>query len=106
MMAKETSLNFLYWKKMIKKIKDHRTTIVFSLKNKVGVLCEVLESFKKYKINLTRIVSRPYKNEWEYIFFIEVTGIETDVNLKNALKNIKNHVIDIYVLGSYPLKQI
>lgn len=91
---------------MVEKIKDYRTTIIFSLKDKVGALCDVLQSFKKYKINLTRIVSRPYKKEWEYIFFVEVNGRETDVNLKKALKDIKNHVIDIYILGSYPLKQL
>ncbi len=91
---------------MVEKIKDYRTTIIFPLKDKVGVPCDVLESFKKHKINLTRIVSRPYKKEWEYIFFVEVNGRETDVNLKKALKDIKNHVIDIYILGSYPLKQL
>lgn len=85
---------------------EYRSTIVFMLKDKVGALYDVLKSFKKNKINLTKIVSRPYKKEWEYIFFVEVNGRETDAGLGKAIKEIKRHVISIYVLGSYVLRRI
>jgi len=83
----------------------YRTSIVFSLKDKVGALLSALKSFKKYRINLTRIVSRPDINkEWEYIFFIEIERKKDSPNVKKALSELKSNTCSIYVLGTYPLK--
>jgi chorismate mutase/prephenate dehydratase len=82
---------------------DYRTAIVLELKDRVGVLCDVLQPFKKHKISMTRIISRPGKKEWAYIFFIEIKGRERDAKVKKALNELEKHVIDIQILGSYPL---
>lgn len=86
-----------------KENKQYRTTIVFSLKDKIGVLCDALLSFKKNKINLTRIVSIPDRNkEWQYIFFMEIEGTQKDTRVIKALNELKKHSIYVYILGSYP----
>ncbi|MCK4262228.1 ACT domain-containing protein [bacterium] len=86
---------------------EYRTTIVFSLRDKPGALCDALKPFKKYNINLTRIISRPHtKKEWQYIFFIEIEGREENLRIKKALKGLRIHTISVYVLGSYPLRKV
>ncbi len=46
---------------------NDKTSILFSIKDKVGALHDMLIPFKKYKINLTKIESRPSKKRaWDY----------------------------------------
>ena len=69
------------------------------------VLAENLKqrAFKEQKINLTNIQSRPTKkNNWEYMFFIELDGHKSDKNVDIALKKISRLSLDLKVLGSYP----
>jgi len=83
---------------------DYRTTIVFKLKDKIGALCDALTPFKKNNISLTRIISRPHKKEWEYIFFIEIKGNLKDLKVKKALEELEKYTNYIRVYNSYPLK--
>ena len=47
-----------------------KTSVIFSVKDRVGALYDVLEPFRNAKVNLTRIESRPTKKRaWEYLFF-------------------------------------
>ena len=47
-----------------------RTSLVFSIKDKVGALHAMLTPFMRNKINLTKIESRPSKKKaWDYYFF-------------------------------------
>lgn len=86
---------------------EYRTTIVFSLKDRVGALYNALKPFKKYNVSLTRIISRPdIKKEWQYIFFIEIKGSIENLSIKKALRKLKGYTTSIYILGSYPLKKI
>jgi len=87
---------------VIRKI-DYRTTIVFSLKDKVGALCDALLPFKKNNVSLTRIISKPDKKAWEYIFFIEIKGKLEDLKVEKALKELVKYADYISVRGSYPL---
>jgi len=52
-----------------------RTSIAFSIKDRVGALHDMLVPFKKYRINLTKIESRPSKKKaWDYYFFVDMDG--------------------------------
>ena len=54
---------------------DDKTSIVFSIKDKAGALHDMLIPFKKYRINLTKIESRPSKKKaWDYYFFLDLEG--------------------------------
>ncbi len=81
-----------------------KTSIMFSLKDKPGALFEVLLPFKRAKINLTKIESRPSKRRaWEYIFFADMMGHIDDKKVRKAVEEVKEHCFYLKHLGSYPI---
>ena len=85
---------------------DDKTSFMFSIKDRVGALYEILAPFYKNRINLTRIESRPSKQKsWSYIFYVDVEGHIEDEKLKNALKEVEKLTIFLKILGSYPKAQ-
>ena len=80
-----------------------KTSIMFSTKDRPGALFHILEPFKKARINLTKIESRPSKRKaWEYIFFVDLKGHREDTKVKKALEQVKEYCLYLKVLGSYP----
>ncbi len=80
-----------------------KTSIMFSIKDRVGGLYDMLAPFKKYKINLTKIESRPSKKKaWEYIFFVDFIGHIKNKMVKQSLNELSKQCIFLKVLGSYP----
>lgn len=80
-----------------------KTSIMFSIKDKPGALYDILYPFKKAKINLTKIESRPSKRKaWEYIFFVDMEGHMEDKKLKKAIEAVKDNCLYLKILGSYP----
>ena len=80
-----------------------KTSVMFSVKNRPGALFELLESFKKRNVNMTRIESRPSPSGlWDYAFFVDIDGHESDDAIKAALADIDTHAAFFKVLGSYP----
>lgn len=81
-----------------------KTSIMFSIKDSVGALCTMLEPFKKYNINLTKIESRPSRRRaWDYFFFIDMEGHAGDENVKKAIDELEKYCIYLKILGSYPI---
>lgn len=81
-----------------------KTSLMFSIKDKVGALHEILMPFKKHKINLTKIESRPSKKKaWDYYFFLDIEGHRDELGVKKALAELENHCKFIKILGSYPV---
>ena len=57
-----------------------KTSVVFSVKDRPGVLKDALSAFAEEGINLTRIESRPSrKRAWTYVFFADFLGHAIDV---------------------------
>ncbi len=84
-----------------------KTSIIFSIKHVPGALYEVLEKFNTNKINLTKIESRPTKTTpWEYNFYVDFEGHQSDKNIKDTLDKIKPNTIFLKVLGSYPRAEL
>lgn len=82
----------------------NKTSILFALKDRPGALYDALMPFKREKINLTKIESRPSKKKaWEYYFFIDVEGHESEPRVKRALKALSRSTLLLRVLGSYPV---
>lgn len=80
-----------------------KTSIMFSLKDRVGILHDALAPFKKYNINLTKIESRPSKKQpWEYVFFVDFIGHINDKNVKKAIAELEKLCVYYKFLGSYP----
>jgi chorismate mutase/prephenate dehydratase len=83
-----------------------RTSILFSIKDKVGALHDMLLPFKKYKINLTKIESRPSKKKaWDYYFFVDLAGHCSEVKGMKALWELEARCKFLKVLGSYPVNE-
>ncbi|MBM3248489.1 MAG: prephenate dehydratase [Candidatus Omnitrophica bacterium] len=88
----------------VPKTRYSKTLIMFSIKDKVGALHDMLVPFKKYKINLTKIESRPSKKKaWDYYFFVDLAGHRLDKNVQKALSELEEKCKFLKVLGSYPV---
>lgn len=80
-----------------------RTSLMLSIADKVGSLYQSLGPFRKYRLNMTRIESRPSRRKaWEYFFFVDCDGHMTDSKVANAIKNLGEVCNFVKVLGSYP----
>lgn len=81
-----------------------KTSILFSIKDKVGALYDILSPFKSRSINLSKIESRPTKKKpWEYIFYVDLGGHTSEPHVKEALEELKENCFFVKILGSYPL---
>jgi len=82
---------------------DDRTSLMLSVADKAGALHEAIAAFRKYKINMTKIESRPSKRKaWEYFFFVDCDGHMTESKVAKALNLLGEHCSYVKVLGSYP----
>jgi len=82
---------------------DDRTSLMFSLQDKPGALFSAIEPFKRLKINMSKIESRPSKRKaWEYFFFVDIDGHTDDEAVKEALAELERHCTFVKVLGTYP----
>jgi chorismate mutase/prephenate dehydratase len=80
-----------------------RTSIMLSVSHKVGALYQALASFRKFKLNMTKIESRPSKRKaWEYYFFVDCEGHKDDKQVAKAIKQLQMDCNFVKVLGSYP----
>ncbi len=88
---------------MAPKSKQDKTSILVSIKDKVGALYEMLDPIRKNEVNMTKIESRPSKKKaWDYFFFIDLEGHVDDDRVKKALTAMEHRVRFLKVLGSYP----
>ena len=94
---------FLIISKKCKERSDcDKTSIMFTAKDVPGSLHEVLAPFKRAKINLTKVESRPTKKRaWDYIFFVDFDGNIDDKKIQKTLAEVEKHCINMKVLGSY-----
>lgn len=90
-------------KQMVQKSGDDKTSLMFSVKDEVGILYRMLEPFAKRGLNLSKIESRPQKKKaWEYIFFLDLAGHISDPDVAEAVEELKECCQFVKVLGSYP----
>jgi chorismate mutase/prephenate dehydratase len=80
-----------------------RTSVMFSIADRVGALHEALAPFRRFKINMTKIESRPSKKKaWEYLFFVDCDGHQSDKKVAKAIEQLQQECAFMKVLGSYP----
>ena len=82
---------------------DDKTSVVFSVQDKPGVLHRMLQPFARSRINLTKIESRPIKNKpWEYMFFLDLRGHREQSAVSRAIAGLEKNCLFLKILGSYP----
>ncbi len=80
-----------------------RTSLMLSIKHEVGALHNALSPFRKYKLNMTKIESRPSKRKaWEYFFFVDCDGHAQDKKVAKAIADLEQACNFVKILGSYP----
>ena len=89
-------------KKLAEKSGDDKTSLMFSVKDEVGILYRMLEPFASRGINLSKIESRPLKKKaWEYVFFLDLEGHISDPDVAGAVQELKGLCQFLKILGSY-----
>lgn len=82
---------------------NDRTSLMMSVTHKAGALHSALAAFRRHRINMTKIESRPSKRKvWEYFFFIDIDGHVEDKRISKALGLLADHCNFVKILGSYP----
>ncbi|HEU5070430.1 MAG TPA: prephenate dehydratase [Verrucomicrobiae bacterium] len=82
---------------------NDRTSLMFSVVDAVGALHRALAPFRRYRINMTKIESRPSKRKaWEYFFFVDCDGHQADRRVAKSIEQLTQHCSFVKVLGSYP----
>lgn len=80
-----------------------KTSILVYTENKPGALFRVLEPFDRYQVSLTRIETRPARDDmWSYVFFMDFEGHTDDEPVRQVFDELAGRVVKIKNLGSYP----
>lgn len=82
---------------------NDQTALVVSVQNKPGSVYHLLEPLNRFGVSMMRFESRPARTgNWEYFFFADVEGHETDDNVAAAIAELHDKTTYLKVLGSYP----
>lgn len=82
---------------------DDKTTFLCATRNVAGGLSSLLTPLAKHGISMSRIESRPSRQgNWDYVFFIDIEGHQSDPQVGNALESLKQEARMLKILGSYP----
>ncbi len=79
------------------------STLLLRAPDGPGALLKLLEPFARFRVNLSRILSRhTRKRAWEVAFFVDVEAHREDPSLQAALGSLTALGAEPQVLGSYP----
>ncbi len=82
---------------------DDKTSIVLHLADRPGALARALQCFARASINLTKIESRPAREELGvYVFVLDFAGHRSDPPVAAVLDQVRCESTELKVLGSYP----
>ena len=83
-----------------------KTSLAFSTANEPGALYKLLDIFALWDLNMTRIVSRPMKNQTgAYVFFVDVENPQNPDDVRDALTMVARKASFFKPLGSYPVRK-
>lgn len=83
---------------------DKTSIVCFQRADKPGSLLAILSEFAARSINLTKVESRPTKqNLGDYCFIIDFEGHVIDEPVADCLRNLSAKQAEVKFLGSYPV---
>lgn len=84
-----------------KPVYEGKTSIVFSTEDKPGELYKILDIISIWDLNMTKIESRPMKNELgKYVFYIDMES-KNAADIRDAIKMIERKTAFFKHLGTY-----
>jgi chorismate mutase / prephenate dehydratase len=80
-----------------------RTSLLLSVENKVGALDQVLALFRRSRVNLLKIESRPNPaSPGEHFIYLDCEGHADDPAVRRAMQRLHGNCRLLKVLGTYP----
>jgi prephenate dehydratase/chorismate mutase/prephenate dehydratase len=80
----------------------HKTMLVMAAAHQPGSLYRALGALAERGINVTKLESRPSKNQpFEYVFYLDFEGHREDANVREALAELAGYTTFCKVLGSF-----
>ncbi|MCB0340087.1 MAG: hypothetical protein KDD53_10810, partial [Bdellovibrionales bacterium] len=81
-----------------------KSSLVFACKHEPGSLMNCLDVFRDYKLNLSKLESRPIpERSWQYRFLLDFDHNQPADVIERALKELKERALEFQLLGSYDL---
>ena len=85
--------------------RNMKTTLAVKIPNQPGALWTLLDAFRQYDVDLSRILSRPIRGcPRQYAFLVDVKGDAQSAKVKKALSLARKTSLSIRVIASYPCK--
>lgn len=83
---------------------DDKTSLAFTTHHdQPGTLVAVLQELANREINLTRIESRPGRDQLGvYVFLVDFIGHRSDPRVVDALEALREKTQTLHIIGSYP----
>jgi prephenate dehydratase len=83
---------------------DDKTSLAFTTyHDRPGTLVAVLQELAVREINLTRIESRPGRDQLGvYVFLVDFQGHRCDPHVEDALNALREKTQTLHIIGSYP----
>src|SRR5437899_10320737 len=79
---------------------DDKTSILFSVRDEVGILARMLKPFAAHGIDLIKIESRPLRGRpWEYVFHCGLKGHRPERRVEQALAGGRRGAARVKSLG-------
>jgi chorismate mutase / prephenate dehydratase len=80
-----------------------KTSLIMATSHEEGSLLKALTLLHEYKINLTKLESRPIPGmPFQYIFYIDFEGNMAEERIAKAIEKLRAATTSLKVLGSYP----
>ena len=80
----------------------NKTSVMINIADKPGSLMKILQPFTDLDINMTRIETRPSRNnDFLHTFFIDFEGYYEDSNVIAPLEKLEDMSEELTIIGSY-----
>jgi chorismate mutase/prephenate dehydratase len=80
-----------------------KTSLVIATAHEEGALLKALSLLHDYKINLTKLESRPIPGmPFQYLFYLDFEGNLADERVSQAIEKLRTITTSLKVLGCYP----
>ncbi len=80
-----------------------KTSLIMATSHEEGSLLKALSLLHEYKINLSKLESRPIPGmPFQYIFYIDFEGNTAEDRVAEAIEKLRSATTSLKVLGSYP----